>query len=153
MVKKMNIKNLMTKDIITCDIKDTLKDAALLMLNYDIGFLPIKKDNKVVGVLTDRDIVIYGIANDNKNIKEIMQKKLISIDENDSLSGAIEIMKKNKIRRLLVKKDKKLTGILAISDIINSFSNNKSIVEMLKCILEINKNNDISNLKVSDFEL
>lgn len=149
----MKIKDVMTKDIISCDINTSLKEASLMMLNYDIGFLPIKKNKKVVGVLTDRDIVIYGLANGNKKIEEIMQTNLIAIDENDALSSAIELMKKDKIRRLLVKNDKKLVGVIAISDIVNNFTKNKDIVEMLKCILEINKNTDISNLKVDDFEL
>jgi len=149
----MKIKDVMTKDIISCDINTSLKEASLMMLNYDIGFLPIKKNKKVVGVLTDRDIVIYGLANGNQKIEEIMQTNLIAIDENDALSSAIELMKKNKIRRLLVKNDKKLVGVIAISDIVNNFTKNKDIVEMLKCILEINKNTDISNLKVDDFEL
>lgn len=149
----MKIKDVMTKDIISCDINTSLKEASLMMLNYDIGFLPIKKNKKVVGVLTDRDIVIYGLANGSQKIEEIMQTNLIAIDENDALSSAIELMKKDKIRRLLVKNDKKLVGVIAISDIVNNFTKNKDIVEMLKCILEINKNTDISNLKVDDFEL
>ena len=149
----MKIKDVMTKDIISCDINTSLKEASLMMLNYDIGFLPIKKNKKVVGVLTDRDIVTNGLANGNQKIEEIMQTNLIAIDENDALSSAIELMKKNKIRRLLVKNDKKLVGVIAISDIVNNFTKNKDIVEMLKCILEINKNTDISNLKVDDFEL
>ena len=149
----MKVKDIMTKDVISCDINSSLKDAALLMLNYDIGFLPIKNEKKVIGCITDRDIVIYGVANENKKIEEIMQKNLITIDEEDNITEAIESMKKNKIRRLIVKNQKKLTGIISLADIVNNFSKNKDIVEMLKCINEIKQNCDISNLKVTDFEL
>jgi len=151
MVINLKIKDIMTKDIISCDIKASLKDAALLMLNYDIGFLPIKNNKKIIGCLTDRDIVIYGIANENKKVEDCMKKNLIIIDEKDSILDAIDTMKK--FKRLLIKNNNKLRGILSISDIVNNCSKNKDIVEMLKCILEINKNCNVSLLKVDDFKL
>ena len=149
----MKVKDIMTKDIISCDIKSSLKDAALLMLNYDIGFLPIKKNKKVVGCLTDRDIVIYGVANENYKIEDSMKSVLVTINEESEIIDAINAMKEFKVRRLLVKKDKKLTGVISIADIVNNFSKNKDIVEMLKCIFEIDKNSNTSSLEVNDFEL
>ncbi len=149
----MKIKDIMTKDIVSSDIDSSIKDAALLMLNYDIGFLPIKKGNKIVGCLTDRDLVIYGIANDNKELSNSMKNTLITIDENENVLKAIEIMKNFKIRRLLVKNGKKLTGIISLSDIISKYDKNKDIIEMLKCIFSIDKNANTSDLKVNDFEL
>jgi len=149
----MKIKEIMTKEIISCDIKSSLKEAALLMLNYDIGFLPIKKGKKVVGCLTDRDIVIYGIANENDRIESCMKSVLVTIDADADIVEAIETMKKFKVRRLLVKSENKLNGIISISDIVNNYSKNKEIVEMLKIILEINKNCDIDDTNIKDFEL
>lgn len=149
----MKIKEIMTKDIISCNINSSLKDAALLMLKYDIGFLPIKKNKKVIGCLTDRDIVIYNIANENNKIEDAMKSVLITIDENNNIVDAINLMKKFKIRRLIVKNGKKLTGIISIADIINNFSKSEDITEMLKCIFEINKNSHISSIDIRDFEL
>ena len=62
--------------IVVGSINDSLKDVSLLMLNYDIGFLPIKNKKKIVGVLTDRDLVINGIVN-NSAISDIMNRTLI----------------------------------------------------------------------------
>ena len=78
MVNKMKVKDIMTKDIVSCNINDEFKEVAKLMLNYDIGFIPVKKDKKVVGVITDRDMVIYGLANDNNSIEKCMKTILVT---------------------------------------------------------------------------
>ena len=149
----MKVKDIMTKDIISCDVNASLKDAALLMLNYDIGFLPIKKNKKVIGCLTDRDIVILGVANENKKIEDCMKNVLITINHECEINEAIELMKEYKVRRLLVKNKSKLVGIISIADIVNNYVKNKEIVEMLKQILEIDKNSNVCFLKINDFEL
>ena len=59
------IEKIMTKDIIYLDCTKTIKEASSKMLKYDIGFLPIVKDKKIIGVLTDRDIATTILANAN----------------------------------------------------------------------------------------
>lgn len=148
----MKIKEIMSKDIIYTDYNSSLKEAAILMLKNDIGFLPVKKDKKIIGCLTDRDITIYGIANDEKNVRDIMKNVLITIDENNNIIEAIKLMKTFKIRRLIVKSNKKISGIISISDIINSCKE-KDIIDMLKSILRIDKNHQEYLFSVKDFEL
>lgn len=148
----MKIKEIMSKDIIYTDINSSLKDASLLMLKNDIGFLPVKKDNKIIGCLTDRDIAIYGVANDEKNVCNIMKNVLITIDENSNIIDAIKTMKTFKVRRLVVKSNKKIVGIVSISDIINK-AKEKDIIDMLKSILSIDKNHQEYLFNVKDFEL
>ena len=153
MVKKMKVKNIMTKDIVTCNIDDDFKKIAKLMLNYDIGFIPVKKEKKVVGVITDRDMVIYGLANENNAIEKCMKSILITVNSNDSIKKCLEIMKKYKVRRLLVKNNKKLVGVISLADIVNNYKKNKEIISLLTCLFEINRNYNYFDTDVSDFIL
>ncbi len=143
----------MTKDVIVCKDSDSIKDAGLMMLNYDIGFLPVISNKKIMGVITDRDIAIYGIANDNLLVKDCLHKCLIVVNENDSIKKALDIMTKYKVKRLIVKNKKKMVGVISISDILNNYNKNKLIVEMFKTVYAINKNDDKFILHVDDFEL
>ena len=67
------------------------------------------------------------------------------------MEEALQIMKKHKIKRLLVEKDKKLVGVLSISDLINQ--NEKDLVATLQSIYAINRNSDYYNVKINEFEL
>lgn len=148
----MKVKDIMTRDIVVGSINDSLKDVSLLMLNYDIGFLPIKNKKKIVGVLTDRDLVINGIIN-NSAISDIMNRTLITINYNSSIKSCIDTMKKYRVRRLLVVDEKKIVGIISISDIVNNYNKSKRIIGLLKNILIIDKNCDDTLLSVKDFLL
>lgn len=148
----MTIKDIMSQDIIFGSSSDSIQQAARLMAQYDIGFLPIRNSKRVIGCVTDRDLAIYGLANDTYKVSDIMKPVLITVSENSTILDAIKIMKTFKIRRLIVKNNKKIVGIISISDIINK-SKEKDIVDMLKSILKIDKNTQISHLSVKDFEL
>ena len=62
------ISNIMTKDIITVDVEDSLYQAAKLMKQYNIGFIPVLDGDVLAGVVTDRDLVVRGLA-ENKSEK------------------------------------------------------------------------------------
>jgi len=153
MVNKMKVKNIMSKDIVSCNINDEFKEVAKLMLNYDIGFIPVKKDKKVVGVITDRDMVIYGLANENNSIEKCMKTILVTVNSNDSIKKCLEIMKKYKVRRLLVKDNKKLVGVISLADVINNYNRSKEIISLFKCLFEINRNCNCFDTDVDDFPL
>ena len=153
MVNKMKVKDIMTKDIVSCNINDEFKEVAKLMLNYDIGFIPVKKDKKVVGVITDRDMVIYGLANENNSIEKCMKTILVTVNSNDSIKKCFEIMKRYKVRRLLVKDNKKLVGVISLADIINNYNRSKEIISLFKCLFEINSNCNCFDTDVDDFPL
>ena len=68
----MNIKDIMSSNLITCDKDATLNDVSIKMKNYDIGFIPISDEKKIIGVITDRDIVVNALANnESENAKVI----------------------------------------------------------------------------------
>ena len=141
--------NLISKNLIVVDIKSNIYEVADTMKRYDVGFVPVSDNNKIVGVLTDRDIVTKIVANKDELIESYISKP-ISIDLNDSIENALTLMSKHKIKRLLVSSDNKLVGILSISDLLNTDCN---YIKAIKEIFEINKNDDTYITKVDEFYL
>lgn len=132
----MLVKDICSKELITVDINDDLKKAAYIMKINNIGFLPVMKDKDIVGVITDRDIVIYGISQNKLGVKDIMRTNLIQIVAKASLEDALKVFKKHKIKRLLVKDENKY-AVLCISDIIrsNPITLKDEIYDVIKTIL------------------
>lgn len=146
----MKVKNLMCSSLIVYDINSSLNELASTMKKYDIGFVPIANKNKIVGVLTDRDIVTRILANNDNKIDGYLTTELITIDSNDEISKAINLMTKHKIKRLLVVENNKLVGIISLSDLLNS---NLDLTNNIKEIFAINRCDDSYITKVDEFEL
>lgn len=152
----MNIEKIMTKNIIIGNVTDTLHEISNIMKKYDIGFLPIRDQKKIVGVITDRDIVINAISNNsNQNdiIDKYITKNIITINKNEEIKNAIELMGNHKIKRLIVTDENKIVGIISLSDIINYNLDEKIIIENLKKIWEINRNEDLFKTEIDEFYL
>jgi CBS domain-containing protein len=101
----MQVSEVMHKGVVTVQIHDTLKRVASIMKREDIGSVPVYKDQKPVGFVTDRDIVITSIANGHSSdapISEAMSKDIISIYEDESIERATFLMKEHQVSRLLV---------------------------------------------------
>lgn len=131
----MNIENIMSKNIIVGSVTNTLEEIATLMKKYDIGFLPIKDQKKIVGVITDRDIVVSAISNkcsQNEIIDKYITRNIITIDKNENVENAIELMGEKKVKRLIVTNENKIEGILSLSDLINTNINKEIIINNLK---------------------
>lgn len=118
----MRVKDCMCEDIIWATPDTKIKDVAKLMQTNDIGSVPIcNSDKKIIGFVTDRDIIVRGIANnvnvDNANVEEIMTKEVIKTTPDTDALSAARIMSYNKIRRLPVIKDNEVIGMLTIGDL------------------------------------
>jgi CBS domain-containing protein len=118
----MQAKDLMSKnpEIISPDI--TLKQAAEKMRNQDIGFLPIGENDRLIGAITDRDIVIRGLAlgkdSDKTIVRDVMTDEIRYCFENDSLDKVAEMMGNLQIRRIAVlNEDKRIVGIISLGDV------------------------------------
>lgn len=146
----MKIKDIMTKKIINCDIGSDINTISQIMHEHDIGFVPITKHNKIVGVITDRDIVVKIIANNDKKIEGYISSKLITVDINCDINEALKVMSKNKIKRLLVSKEEDIVGIVSLSDIIK---NDIDVCETIKQIWNLNKHKKEGNVSVEDYKL
>lgn len=92
------------------------------MREYDCGYLPIGENDRIIGTVTDRDIIIRGIAAghspDDATVRDVMTKKIYYCFEDDDLTSAAEQMKTHQVRRLIVLNNKRrLTGVISIGDI------------------------------------
>ena len=146
------IENLMNRNLIILDIETSLTEVAKAMKKHDVGMIVLKANNKIKGLITDRDIVTKIIANNDNKIKNYLTTNLISIDVNSEIKEALELMKKHKIKRLLVKNNNKLVGVLSLSDLFNA-SDSNSILETIKSIFTIDKNTDKYFTEIDEFEL
>jgi CBS domain-containing protein len=112
----------MTSDV-TCVRPDAnLRDAAQKMRDLDVGSLPVCDNDRLVGMITDRDIAIRAVADgcepEETRVHQVMSEGVSYCFEDDDLEDAERIMKDKQIRRLVVlNHDKRLTGILALGDI------------------------------------
>ncbi len=158
----MKVKEIMTKDMIIISPQDTLEDASSIMRNYDIGFLPVVEEDDVVGVITDRDIVIRAIAlgkNSKDSVEPYMTTYLICVDKETTLEDALERMAEEKVKRLLVEEKEKIIGLLSLSDILEKRKDDTYTLEMIEKIFqpveEISMTDEIAikEAEVDEFEL
>lgn len=127
----MKVSEIMHKNPVCVTVHESLSNIAKEMKKGDFGVVVVKEGEKVLGMITDRDIVVRAIANgsDIKEIhaEDIMSKNVISCDLNDSIEKAASKMQAEKIRRLIVVDDKKqMVGILSLGDVAVSEKGNES---------------------------
>jgi len=111
----------MQKNVITIDLDESALDAAKMLSEKKISFLVVQKDNNPIGVITERDIVQKISSLDEKPseflLKDIMTQKFKWVNPEEDIENAIQKMLNNNIRRLLVLDDKKLVGIITLTDL------------------------------------
>ena len=132
-----SVKDLMTKDVITIDLRKIVFNAAMLMSEKKIACLVVTDGEVPIGIVTERDFVRRVAAKSlslNTEISEIMSKPLITVDPDSSIREAARIMLKNKIRRLPVTKENKLVGILVVSDFARQLSKKTITEEILEAM-------------------
>ena len=113
------VKDFMTTNVITIDVKRTVLEAAKLMHQQDVGDLVVMEGVEAKGIVTERDLVRRVMALKKPletKVSEVMSNPLITIDENTQLRDAARLMVKYKIRRLPVTKGTVLVGIIATND-------------------------------------
>ena len=117
-----NCGDIMTRDPVCCSPNDTVKKAAELMKAEDVGPLPVVEAGKLVGIVTDRDLVLNVLARGldaaNTKVSEAMTRDPISCKEQEALEDALEKMSTYQIRRRPVVDDQgRILGIIAQADI------------------------------------
>lgn len=113
---KMKVKEIMNK-VIAIDSDISLKEAAKIMSKKNIGSLVVLKGSKVVGIITEKDI-IDNVSNLNKKVYSVMKKNVYVIEADSTLEEAARIMAQKKVRRLPVVENGKLVGIITSTDLI-----------------------------------
>ncbi|MGG1678843.1 CBS domain-containing protein [Neobacillus sp. NRS-1170] len=113
------IRDIMTDEIECCTLLDNIFEVAVKMKELNVGAIPIVDQEKLVGMITDRDIVIRGVAEKHPGstkVEDIMSDKLITVSPETSSNDAAKLMAENQIRRLPVVEDGKLVGIVSLGD-------------------------------------
>ena len=119
----MLVRDVMTQGVEIVNPGMCLKDAASIMRNRDIGALPVGENDRLVGMVTDRDITIRGISEgkdpQKTSIRDVMSKGIAYCFDDDKIQEAGSKMKNEHIRRLVVlNHDKRAVGICSLGDII-----------------------------------
>ena len=152
----MKVKDIMSKNLIICSHDINVINISNIMKKYNIGFIPIEKNKKIIGIVTDRDIVINMITNkiNYKNkIESYINDKVINIDENEDVTKCLNTMKKKKKKRLIVTGNGKIVGVISISDIISNYDDVNEILETIKSIWKIEKSDDTYKTEIDEFYL
>jgi CBS domain-containing protein len=116
-----SIREVMTTEVKACEPTTTVVDAAKVMAQEDVGPVPIVEDGRLVGIVTDRDIVVKVVAQggdpSTTRVGDIASRDLVTIAPEDDLEDAIGLMAAHQVRRLPVVEGDRLTGIVAQADI------------------------------------
>ncbi|HMB46621.1 MAG TPA: CBS domain-containing protein [Candidatus Methanoperedens sp.] len=119
---KMPVKEIMTGDVVTVDIKSDVRQLAVKMLTFKVGSVIVTDNKQPVGIVTERDIVKKIVSKnlrpDEISIKELMTTPLISISSSEDVSETMHKMVKMEIRRLPVVENGKLVGIITDTDLL-----------------------------------
>ena len=137
----MQVKEIMTRGVELVNFDTTVVEAAIKMKALDIGILPVVQDNAVTGILTDRDIVLRGVAERRDLMKtrvsDIMTLGVISCAEDDALEDAARLMEEKQIQRLLVlDHDSRAVGIISLRDVATRCRDEHLIYEVVESIKE-----------------
>ncbi len=128
MLKK--VRDLMTDAVETCHPNDPIKQIADQMKQWNVGSVPVVEGDKLLGMITDRDIVLRCIAEDkptSSSVQEIMSKNIVSCKPDATVREAAEMMSNEQVRRLPIVENNALIGMLSLGDLaIDEWSDEKA---------------------------
>jgi CBS domain-containing protein len=118
----MQVHDIMSRKVELADPNATIRDVARRMRADNIGSMPVGENDRLVGIITDRDIVVRAVAEErmpgNTSVREVMSAKVCYCFEDDDIEGAARIMAEHQVKRLpVLNRDKRLVGIVALSDL------------------------------------
>ncbi len=130
---------------VTCVKPDTtLRECAKIMSNDDIGCVPVCENDELVGIITDRDIILRAVA-ENKDVntltaKDVMTIKPYTCDCGCDVKEAQDVMSEFQIRRIPIMENGKVVGMLTLGDLaLNNGTDDKEVCKTMKCICEESK--------------
>ena len=117
----MKVSKCMTRDVELVSPTQTIRDAAQMMAELDAGALPVQQDDRLVGMITDRDIAVRAVAQGKSPetpVQDVMSPELLYCFEDQEIEDVSRNMGEVKVRRLpVVNRDKRLVGIISIGDL------------------------------------
>jgi CBS domain-containing protein len=137
----MRLRDIMSRDVETIGPQGTLKDAATKMKELDVGLVPVCDGDRIVGMLTDRDITVKATAEGRNptdtRVSEIMSPEVAYCFEDQRVEEAVALMEVKQIRRLpIMSRDKRLVGIVSLGDLAVHTGNQNLAGEVLAEVSE-----------------
>lgn len=117
----MKISKCMTRDVKLVSPTQTIREAARMMAELDAGVLPVQQDDRLVGMITDRDIAVRAVAEGKSPdtlVQDVMSNEVLYCFDDQEIEDVARNMGEVKVRRLpVVNRDKRLVGIISIGDL------------------------------------
>jgi len=127
----MQVQDLMTRDVAMINSDQTIQKAARLMAELDVGILPVGEGDRLVGMITDRDIAVRGLAKGkgpNTKVRDVMTPKVKYCFGDQDIDEIAMNMADIQVRRLpVLSRDKRLVGILSLCDIAVSDDSDQAV--------------------------
>ncbi len=136
-MKNTRVKDVMTRNPQIIDPISTIDDAARIMKETNCGILPVGSNDNLVGMVSDRDMVVNALAKSadcsDTKVEDVMRPEVFSVHEDDSLQQAADRMAQHKVGRLIVlDKNGNVSGILSFGGIVRNVSDKQLIGEVLE---------------------
>jgi len=116
----------MQAKIVAIAVDATLREASQIMSEKGVGALLVKDDQDYVGIISEKRLSREGIAKglnvETTSVRSIMRADLITVESDQTVTEAREIMKANRVRHLVVKEKNKIVGIITLSDLIRYYA-------------------------------
>ncbi|MEK1932476.1 MAG: CBS domain-containing protein [Pararhizobium sp.] len=123
----MRVSEAMTREVRTASPDQTIQDAASIMAEIDAGIVPVRDNDRLVGMITDRDIAVRAVAKGmgpQARIADVMSREVRYCYEDDDTDDVLENLGDQQLRRLpVVNRDKRLVGILSLGDLATAGAN------------------------------
>ena len=135
-VSRMRCSEIMTRDVRTATRETTLRDVAVMMRDGDMGSVPVVDDGRLIGIVTDRDIVVRCVADGRDTstpVSEAMTTEIFSVKPDDFAFEAVRLMGDKQVRRVaVVSEDGQLAGIISMADVALETEDELEIAETLE---------------------
>ena len=146
MAEKRSVREVMTANPKCLSEKDSLLEAARIMRDQDTGVVPIVDGKRIVGMITDRDIVVRAIADgknlDSVRVNEVMTKSVRTVKEDTPINEVLSLMSSAEVRRVPVVNDKnEIVGIVSIGDVAEKTSKDGKVGKAIEDISQAPPNN------------
>jgi CBS domain-containing protein len=132
----LKVEDVMVEDVISVSEKATVKEAAELMNQHEIGCLVVVEGGKPVGIVTETDmvkrVIVKPIDPEKTRVREIMSMPLVVVGPQMNLDDASKIMRKRKIKKLPVIEKERLVGLVTMTDIVRSPEVMKMMIRAIK---------------------
>jgi CBS domain-containing protein len=131
----MNVREIMTCPVHSVPPTESMAQAAHLMAEVDVGILPVEDEGRLVGVVTDRDIAVRGVAcglHGGAPVLRVMTDKVVSCRDDDDVEDALAVMARQQIRRMPVcNEEGTLIGMLTLADAARNDRNREEVADTL----------------------